>query len=52
MRNAVAGADLGQLRQAVEREFLTLDAREKEVRMVTAKLEGGLIRRLAEFQHA
>lgn len=52
VRHAIGGADLGQLRQAVEREFLTMDAREKEVRTVTAKLESGLIRRLAEFHHA
>jgi F-type H+-transporting ATPase subunit epsilon len=52
VRHAIGGADLGQLREAVEREFLTRDAREKEVRTVTAKLESGLIRRLAEFQHA
>jgi F-type H+-transporting ATPase subunit epsilon len=52
LRHAIGGADLGQLRQTVEREFLTLDAREKEVRTTTAKLESGLIRRLAEFHHA
>ena len=52
VRHAIGDADLGQLRQAVEKEFLTLDAREKEIRTVTAKLESGLIRRLAEFHHA
>ena len=52
VRRAIGGVDLGQLRQAVEKEFLTQDAREKEVRTVTAKLESGLIRRLAEFHHA
>jgi len=52
VRRAIGGVDLGQLRQAVEKEFLALDAREKEVRTVTAKLESGLIRRLAEFHHA
>jgi len=51
VRNAVGGADLGQLREKVEAEFLTLDERERSVRSVTAKLESGLIRRLAEFQH-
>ena len=51
VRNAVGGADLGQLREKVEAEFLTLDEREQNVRSVTAKLESGLIRRLAEFQH-
>ena len=52
VRHAVGGADLGQLRQAVEREFLTLDDREKSVRTAVAKLESGLIRRFAEFHHA
>ncbi len=51
VRNAVGGTDLGQLREKVEAEFLTLDEREQNVRSVTTKLESGLIRRLAEFQH-
>jgi F-type H+-transporting ATPase subunit epsilon len=52
VRQAIGGVDLGQLRQAVEREFLTLDNREKKVRTTVAKLESGLIRRFAEFHHA
>ena len=52
VRRAVGGADLGQLRQAVEREFLTLDDQEKSVRTALAKLESGLIRRFAEFHNA
>jgi F-type H+-transporting ATPase subunit epsilon len=51
VRNAISGADLGQLREAVEREFLTLDEREQSVRSVMAKLESGFIRRLAGFHH-
>jgi F-type H+-transporting ATPase subunit epsilon len=51
VRNAIAGTDLGQLREAVEREFLNLDEREQAVRSVLAKMESGLIRRLADFQH-
>ena len=47
VRRALAGADLGQLRDAVEREFLTLDEQEKNVRSVVAKMEGDLIRRMA-----
>jgi F-type H+-transporting ATPase subunit epsilon len=49
VRNAIGGADLGQLHQAVEREFLTLDDQEKRVRTTTAELESGMIRRFAEF---
>ena len=51
VRNAIGGTDLGQLREAVEREFLTLNEREQNVRSVMAKMESGFIRRLAEFQH-
>ncbi|MDD2464016.1 MAG: F0F1 ATP synthase subunit epsilon [Desulfobulbus sp.] len=51
VRNAIGGTDLGQLREKVEAEFLTLDEREQSVRSVMAKMESGLIRRLAEFQH-
>ena len=51
VRNAIAGTDLGELRDSVEREFLNLDEREQNVRSVMAKMESGFIRRLAEFQH-
>jgi len=51
VRNAIAGTDLGQLREMVEREFLNLNEREQSVRSVMAKMESGFIRRLAEFHH-
>ncbi len=51
VRRAIAGADLGQLRDLVEQEFLTLDEHEQSVRSVMAKLESGFIRRLMEFHH-
>lgn len=51
VRNAIGGTDLGKLREAVEREFLTLDKQEQSVRSVLAKLESGFIRRFAEFHH-
>ena len=50
-RNAIGGTDLNRLREAVEREFLNLDAQEKSVRSVMAKLESGLIRRFVAFHH-
>jgi F-type H+-transporting ATPase subunit epsilon len=50
-RNAIAGTDLGQLREAVEREFLSMDEREQSVRSALVKMESDLIRRLAEFHH-
>jgi F-type H+-transporting ATPase subunit epsilon len=52
VRHAIGGADLGQLREAVEREFLTLDDREKSARTAVAHLESGIVRRFAEFHRA
>lgn len=49
VRRALVGTDLGQLRDAVEQEFNALDEREQSVRSVMAKLEAGLMRRLAGF---
>ena len=51
VRRALGGTDLGQLRDAVEQEFLTLDEQEQCVRSVLAKMESGLIRRMAAFHH-
>ena len=51
VRRALGGTDLGQLRDAVEREFLTLDTQEQSVRSVMAKLEAGFVLRFASFQH-
>jgi F-type H+-transporting ATPase subunit epsilon len=51
VRRAQSGKDLGQLRAAVERDFLTLDEHEKSERTTLAKLEGGLVSRLAALQN-
>jgi len=51
VRRALGGTDLSQLRDAVEKEFLTLDEREQNLRSVMAKLETGFLRRFAIFQH-
>jgi len=51
VRRALTGTDLGQLRDSVEREFLSLDEREQSVRSAMAKLEAGFLRRFASFQH-
>jgi F-type H+-transporting ATPase subunit epsilon len=50
VRHAIGGGDLSQLHEAVKRQFLVLDEQERKVRAAVAKMEGGLIRRLAEFQ--
>ncbi len=49
VRQALGGTDLGQLRKAVDREFLTLDEQEQSVRSVLVKMESDLIRRMAGF---
>ena len=51
VRRAIGGTDLGQLRAAVEKEFLTLDEDEQSVRIAVAKLETGFLRRFATLQH-
>jgi len=51
VRHAIAGADLGGLRQAVEHEFVNLGDREKSQRATLAQLESGLIRRFLELHH-
>jgi F-type H+-transporting ATPase subunit epsilon len=51
VRNAIGGTDLGQLHEAVEREFVNLNEREQGVRSVMARMESDFIRRLAEFHY-
>ena len=50
VRRAVGGSDLSKLHEAVEQQFLMLGVQEKSVRSALAKMEGGLLRRLAEFE--
>ena len=51
VRNAIGGADLNDLRDAVEREFRTLDEHEQSVRIVLARMENGFVRQLARLHH-
>jgi F-type H+-transporting ATPase subunit epsilon len=51
VRRAIAGDDLQQLRQAVEKEFLAIDEQERHVRSAMDKLETGLMRRFVDFHH-
>lgn len=48
-RNAVRGAPLGQLREAVEKRFRVLDVREQQARAVLAKLEADLVVRFVRM---
>jgi len=49
VRNAIGGTDLGQLHEAVKREFMNLNEMEQNVRSVMEKMESDLIHRLVEF---
>jgi len=51
VRRAIGGTDLDHLRDAVNKEFLTLDEQEQDVRTVMTKLETGFLRRFVTFQH-
>ena len=51
VRRALAGQDLGQLRDAVKKQFLSLDEHEQSVWTVMAKLESGFLRRFVAFEH-
>lgn len=49
VRNAVGGADLGKLKEAVEKEFKELEEKEKSVRSTLLKMESGFIRAFEKF---
>ena len=51
VRRAIGGTDLGQLRDAVEREFLTLGDEERRERSVMTRLETGFLSRFATLRH-
>jgi F-type H+-transporting ATPase subunit epsilon len=51
VRRAIGGSNLGQLKDAVERDFLKLDEQERNVRTAVAKMESSLMGRLAEFEN-
>jgi F-type H+-transporting ATPase subunit epsilon len=51
VRRAVRGGGLGDLRRAVEQEFLKLDEQEQSMRSALATLESGFIRRFVEVRH-
>jgi F-type H+-transporting ATPase subunit epsilon len=51
VRHAIGGTDLSQLHEAVKREFLMLSEGERDLRAAISKIEGGFLRRVAEFEH-
>ena len=51
VRRAIGGSDLGNIKAAVERDFLKLDEQERNVRTAVAKMESSLMGRLAKFEY-
>ncbi len=49
VREAIAGAGLGDLRRAVEHEFAARAARESELNAALARLEAGFVRRITQY---
>jgi len=51
VRGAIAGPDLGHLRDRVEEEFMELDERERIERTATARLEAAFLHRFAGMRN-
>jgi len=49
VRNAIEGNELGKLRETVEKVFLNLEERERNMRTVLAKLESNFVRNFNEL---
>ncbi len=47
---ALAGADLGMLKRAIEKKFNLMDERQKKANSAVAKLEANLVRRFLELE--
>ncbi|MDA8406440.1 MAG: F0F1 ATP synthase subunit epsilon [Deltaproteobacteria bacterium] len=47
---ALAGADLGMLKMAIEKKFNMMDERQKKANSAVAKLEANLVRRFLELE--
>ena len=50
VRNAMSGKGLGELRAAVEEEFMQLDEQEQKLRSVLRKMESGFVQRFSAFK--
>ena len=51
VRRAMIGANLGQLREAVQNEFLNLDEQARSVRTLMDKLESRFLSRFSRMDH-
>jgi len=50
VRNAIGGADLGKLRETIEREFINLNESERIARTAVAKLESEFIQSIKKLR--
>jgi F-type H+-transporting ATPase subunit epsilon len=50
VRNAIGGADLGKLHELIKKQFMNIDEKEKNVRLVMAKMESGFIKSLKKMR--
>lgn len=51
VRNAIAGSNLRELQQTVEREFRVLNEHEQNVRSVMSEMQSAFISSIATFSH-
>ncbi len=51
VRRALSGTDLGQLREAVKNQFLSLDEQDKSVRALMEKMESRFLSRFSRLGH-
>lgn len=51
VRNAIGGADLGELQDKVRSQFLELDEQQRMIRSTLARLESGFVRRFVGLKH-
>ena len=50
VRNAIGGADLGKLKESVEKDFKEMNEKEKNMKAAMAKLESSFIYNLEKFR--
>ena len=51
VRRAFAGAELGDLETLIRDHYLNQDEEDRRLRTLLAKMESGLLRRLADYHH-
>jgi F-type H+-transporting ATPase subunit epsilon len=51
VRRAIQGTSLGELHDAVSRQFRAVDLKERELQAIIARMDGALIARVAGFEY-